>query len=149
VSRCKTQGCETFIDWAETREGARMPVDHDSAGKPGGNLAVWRDRGRLLCRDLRPGEEPAAGEKWGVNHWGTCVNAEEHRAAAGWSHSARHFRWEWRRTRGGPPDAWWHDRAIIDDPAAVMAAVADRGLPPLPVEARPPVQQDALDLEQP
>jgi hypothetical protein len=62
------------IDWARTGSGSLMPVDHDSAGREGGNLAVWREgpRGDLQCRVLKKDEVPGPGEVLGTNHWGTC-----------------------------------------------------------------------------
>jgi hypothetical protein len=44
---CSALDCRAIIDWAIALEPgpggkrSRMPVDHDSAGDPRGNLAVW------------------------------------------------------------------------------------------------------------
>lgn len=75
------RSCEAEIDWAfSVLTGARMPVDHGSAGLAGGSLAVWRtDDGKLWCRALRKGEEPGEGERLGTAHWTTCPSAMNHR----------------------------------------------------------------------
>jgi hypothetical protein len=82
TARCRVPGCLGAIIWAKTPAGANMPVDADSAGRGGGNLAVWRDGGRagaqLYARVLTAGEQPdpKRGEHLGTCHWGTCTNAE-------------------------------------------------------------------------
>lgn len=84
--------CHEEIDWAtgtepnpKTGKFPRQPVNHDSAGDPKGNLAVWRDprtralHFRYLTRaepDLRP------GEKRGISHYATCPDAESYRRRA-------------------------------------------------------------------
>jgi hypothetical protein len=78
MSLCKT--CGTEIDWATTAStGAMMPVDHDSAGRESGTLAVWRAEGKLQCRVLRKDEKPEGIEKRGTAHWSTCPQAGEHK----------------------------------------------------------------------
>lgn len=71
------RSCEAEIDWAvSVTTGARMPVDHGSAGLAGGNLAVWRtDDGVLWCRGLKKDEDPGPGEKRGTPHWSSCPKA--------------------------------------------------------------------------
>jgi hypothetical protein len=76
---CEEDGCGIMLDFARTAAGKRMPVDRDSAGNPGGNLAVWRQGGRLMCRVLRKGEDPGLGETWGTAHFVTCKNPERFR----------------------------------------------------------------------
>jgi len=69
-----------LFDWAVTVDGNMMPVDRDTAGKPGGNLAVTRvtDRGdghsELRCRVLGDGEQPGPAEKVAWPHWAVCSN---------------------------------------------------------------------------
>lgn len=78
MSECKA--CQAVIDWALTPRGAHMPVDRDSAGQPGGDLAVWRDElGNLRCRALQDGEELRSRERQGQSHWSTCGNARPFR----------------------------------------------------------------------
>jgi hypothetical protein len=79
---CRRPGCGEEIDWAVTVPGdSDMPVNHDSAGAPDGDLAVWRDTvtGLLMCRRLKKDEEPQGLEKRGKNHWRTCKNPPERR----------------------------------------------------------------------
>lgn len=80
-ARCKSCGKE--LDWAvivkDGEAGGLMPVNRDSAGVPGGNLAVWRKGDDLFCRALKRGEEPAGEEKWGMSHYADCPNAAAHR----------------------------------------------------------------------
>jgi hypothetical protein len=109
VGECRQAICAAEIDWAFTLNGGKMPVDRESAGDPSGNLAVWRGSGkRLMCRVLKTGEAPGAGQKWGTNHWGTCV------AATGWVLNPKHHRWELRAKAGQDPVTWLHVRAVSD-----------------------------------
>lgn len=163
---CKTTGCAGRIDWATTVPGAApMPVNHDSAGKPGGDLAVWRNGPKLMCRVLRAGETPGAGEIWGANHWGTCTKADDHktakaetRAAAGWTYSRRHHRAEYRTRAGSAePDHFIAADALLDWSAAELSTWLEAGGMPDPAaelftEARRHVatydaaQQQVLDV---
>jgi hypothetical protein len=76
--------CHYEIDWAYSdkppvpgKRPGRVPVNHDSAGDPKGNLEVWRDgQGVLRYRYLRKGEEPAKGRHRGVTHYATCPDAD-------------------------------------------------------------------------
>ena len=86
-NECGRDGCSEEIDWAYTVPGDRpMPVNHDSAGAPDGDLAIWRDSRTnvLQCRRLKTKggqviEEPLSYEKRGKNHWRTCKNPPQRR----------------------------------------------------------------------
>jgi hypothetical protein len=89
MTRCAA--CPTDIDWAVSPEPnpatgrvSRMPVDHDSAGHPTGNLAVWRNpqTKTLHFRVLRKGEEPGPGEIRGMSHYATCADPARFRDRA-------------------------------------------------------------------
>lgn len=80
------RSCHAAIDWAYAPEAdpdgkvKSHPVDHDSADKPGGKLAVWRDdSGVLRYRYLRKGDQLRRGEHTGISHFATCPNAAQHR----------------------------------------------------------------------
>lgn len=75
MAECRS--CGKPIDWAKTTQGKLTPVDTDSAGVEGGNLAVWRGpKGQLFCRVLTKDEAPWANEKWGTSHWATCPQSK-------------------------------------------------------------------------
>jgi hypothetical protein len=76
--------CRVLIDFAVTATGSRMPVDHDSAGKPEGTLAVRRDpeSGQLQCRVLAKDEDPGPGEIRGTSHYVTCPEPDRYRREA-------------------------------------------------------------------
>jgi len=92
MTRCAAwPDCTADIDWAispepnpATGRRSRMPVDHDSAGNPTGNLAVWRNRdtGTLHFRVLRKDEELARGEIRGMSHYATCADPARFRGHA-------------------------------------------------------------------
>jgi hypothetical protein len=75
--------CHAEIDWAQHTDPTRkaQPVDHDSAGKEGGRLALWRDpqTGVLMFRYLSKKNPLRPGEKLGTSHWGTCTHSTEWR----------------------------------------------------------------------
>lgn len=72
--------CKAQIDWALLPSGKQHPVDHDSAGRPGGTLAVKRlDDGSLTARVLKAGDQLLEDEKRGTSHFVTCPNASQHR----------------------------------------------------------------------
>lgn len=55
-----------------------MPLNADP--DPGGNVAAALDeRGRLVGRVLRAGQEPVAGERRYCPHFATCPRAAQHR----------------------------------------------------------------------
>jgi hypothetical protein len=76
---CRSGNCPGQIDFAlsvpqDGERPSRMPVDHASADRPGGNLAVWRDQGGVLrFRVLRAGETPGRGEHLGLSHFASCA----------------------------------------------------------------------------
>jgi hypothetical protein len=120
--------------WATTVPGGKqMPVDVGSAGKAGGNLAVWRQADKLMCRVLKKGEAPLSSEWLGTNHWTTCKRAEDHRRPAGWYHSAYHHRVEYRHEVGTPePYCWMAEDALLDWSAEELAFYFDRAKVPHP-----------------
>jgi hypothetical protein len=72
---CEEPGCPQIIEWAQSATSkSRMPVDADSADKPGGTLAVWVAGGELVYRNLKAGEEPSPGQHRGTSHYRTCTN---------------------------------------------------------------------------
>ena len=76
MPQCSSDGCGAQIAWARTVPGGKpMPVNRGSANDPAGNLAVWKQDGKLWCRVLKAGEDPAEGQFRGVCHWATCVKA--------------------------------------------------------------------------
>lgn len=73
---CKS--CDGSIAWALLPSGKLMPVDAQPV--PDGNIAARRDeRGDLLARVLKNGDELAEGERRGTSHFATCPNAAAHR----------------------------------------------------------------------
>ena len=55
-----------------------MPVDWEPT--PRGNIVVyWREGEGFVCRTLKHGEQPAAGEKLRTSHFVTCPAAKKHR----------------------------------------------------------------------
>lgn len=81
TTQATCRSCGKEIDWTVmSATGKAMPVDHDSAGKAGGTLAVWRtDDCKLWCRALKKGEQPEGREKLATAHWSTCPNAKDHK----------------------------------------------------------------------
>lgn len=76
TASCKS--CSKDIVWATLPDGKLIPLD----AKPvvDGNLAARRDeRGDLVVRYLKAGEQPADGEHRGITHFATCPNAGQHR----------------------------------------------------------------------
>src|SRR5690242_19617086 len=83
--------CGAAILWAQIldAEGNRirnddngrfraMPVDWEP--RPDGNVIVyWREGEGFVCRTLKNGEQPRAGEKPRTSHFATCPNAPQHR----------------------------------------------------------------------
>lgn len=73
---CKS--CDGPIVWATLPSGKLMPLDAQPV--PNGNIAARRDeRGDLVARVLKDGEQPANGERRGTSHFATCPNAAAHR----------------------------------------------------------------------
>ena len=55
-----------------------MPVDAEPS--PAGNVVLFERPGEgIVCRVLRRGEQPRAGEKLRTSHFATCPNAPQHR----------------------------------------------------------------------
>ena len=73
----------TFGKWIrvkneDTGRYRSMPVDWEPT--PRGNIVVyWREGEGFVCRTLKHGEQPAAGEKLRTSHFVTCPNAPRHR----------------------------------------------------------------------
>lgn len=73
---CKS--CSGAIEWAILPTGKLMPLDAQPVAD--GNIAARRDdRGDLVARVLKVGEQPADGERRGTSHFATCPNAAAHR----------------------------------------------------------------------
>jgi hypothetical protein len=68
VSWQATCSCGVLVDWATERPGVLRAVEHDSAGRSEGRLALWRDSGVLRCRMLAEDEQLRPGERRGVLH---------------------------------------------------------------------------------
>ncbi len=74
-ARCKS--CQAPISWA-TCGGSLIPLD--AQPREVGNFAVHRnERGDLIARPLKAGEQPDAYEKAGISHFATCPNSASHR----------------------------------------------------------------------
>lgn len=74
--------CGKAIDWTRSAAGQLMPVDVDSAGKDGGNLAVTRHpNGDLTSRVITADAPLGEGEVLGLAHWASCPKARAHRRA--------------------------------------------------------------------
>lgn len=147
--KCSSAECEQQIVLARTQAGRAMPVDVGSAGKPGGNLAVWKAGDVLMCRVLGKTRDLRPGEFIGTCHWSTCIAADDFRGKAGWWHNKNHRRWEWRTEDSGPPLHWIHDAMPEHDPAEQVQEIAMRlsGGERLPDEAWAAVTALAADVE--
>lgn len=79
-SPVECSSCSRLIIFAKSlKTGKPMPIDHESAGQPGGNMAVWYIGQELVCRVLTADQPLREGEKMGLAHWATCKNARAHR----------------------------------------------------------------------
>ncbi len=75
-ARCKS--CQAPISWATATGGSLIPLDAEP--HPTGNFAVHRnERGDLIARPLKAGEQPEAHEKAGISHFATCPSSASHR----------------------------------------------------------------------
>jgi hypothetical protein len=76
------RSCGAPIDWAQPVDPTKkaQPVDHASAGREGGRLAVWRDKqGVLRFHHISKANPLKPGEILGTSHWGTCKQAAQWR----------------------------------------------------------------------
>jgi len=127
--------------------GGSMPLDPGSQGAEDGNIAVWQVRGgtTVYGREIPPGGELKPHEFRYRNHWATCLDPKRFKAPAGWWHSLRRRRWEYRARQGSPVQHWVSDEQIRHDWDAAYAYAAEAtGGVPLPDEARPAGQQGSL-----
>lgn len=70
----KTKGIQLLADELGAElERIEVPIVRGTSNDPAGRLEVWiAAGGQLWCRELSPGEEPAAGRWRGVEHTGKC-----------------------------------------------------------------------------
>lgn len=61
------------------KTGKAMPIDAESAGQPGGNMAVFYVGKTLCCRVITADAPLREGEKMGLAHWASCKNSRAHR----------------------------------------------------------------------
>lgn len=95
-TECASPGCRQAIDWAEkfpleldnAGRPKTIPVNHDSADDPTGNIEVWRQEIKtaggatvqvLYARYLRKGQEPEPGHHRGISHFATCPDRDRYR----------------------------------------------------------------------
>ena len=79
IALCRS--CRAAIIWAETVNGARVPIDE---GPDPNGIIVLEEEGRrtplarYLTKEQRE-QPPAKGEERFTSHFATCPNSEQHR----------------------------------------------------------------------